>query len=206
METTQCDHNHVLAVSGRSFAQYWAGRPGPMRTTLKRKGKKVTVTIETVFDPASWNAYEAIYAASWKPAEGDPALLRQFAQTEAAAGRMRLGIARTQEGEPVAAQFWTVEAGTAYIHKLAHLETAQTLSPGTTLSAALFEHVMDKDGVDLIDFGTGDDPYKRDWMEQDRPRYRMDCLNPAAPRAWLPLAKRLIRAHAGRVAPARPES
>ena len=43
------------------------------------------------------------------------------------------------EGEAVAAQFWTVEDGTAYIHKLAHLESAKALSAGTTLSAALFE-------------------------------------------------------------------
>ena len=188
-----CDHNHVLPVGERSFADYWASRPGPMRTTLKRKAKKVDISILTQWYADSWQAYEAIYAKSWKPEEGDPALLREFAQQEADAGRMRLGIAR-HDGIPVAAQFWTVENGIAYIHKLAHLEEYKPLSAGTSLSAALFEHVIDTDGVSLIDFGTGNDAYKRDWMELDRPRYRIDCLDPRQPRAWPALAKRLIRA------------
>ncbi len=187
-----CDHNHVLPVAGRSFAQYWAGRPGQMRTTLKRKAKKVVVEIFDRFDPDAWAAYEAIYGESWKPEEGDPKLLRKFAEAEGAAGRIRLGIARA-EGDAVAAQFWTVESGTAYIHKLAHRESAKPLSAGTTLSAALFERVIDGDRVELIDFGTGNDPYKRDWMEVDRPRYRLDCLDPAQPRAWPALAKRRLR-------------
>ena len=35
-----CDTNHVLDVKGRSFAEYWADRPGQMRSTLKRKAGK----------------------------------------------------------------------------------------------------------------------------------------------------------------------
>lgn len=186
----QSDHNHVLAVGGRSFAQYWSERPGPMRTTLARKAKKVAVEILDRFDPAAWAEYEAIYRDSWKPGEGDPDLLRRFAEQEGAAGRIRLGLARA-DGHAVAAQFWTVENAAAYIHKLAHREDAKPLSAGTTLSAALFERVIDGDHVDLVDFGTGDDPYKRDWMELDRPRYRIDCLDPRQPRAWPALAKRI---------------
>ena len=51
---------------------------------------------------------------------------------------LRLGLAR-HVGAVIAAQFWTVENGVAYIHKLAHRESAKPLSAGTTLSAALFE-------------------------------------------------------------------
>ena len=195
VERSQCGHNHVLPVNGRSFAEYWATRPGQMRTTLKRKAKKVEVEIFTRFDPAEWAAYEDIYAHSWKPEEGSPDLLRQFAYDEGAAGRMRLGIAR-HGGLPVAAQFWTVENGTAYIHKLAHLDEHKPLSAGTTLSAALFEHVIDRDHVLLVDFGTGNDPYKSDWMEVDRPRFRLDCIDTSQLRAWPVLARRM----AGRVA------
>ncbi|MBB3032749.1 GNAT family N-acetyltransferase [Alteriqipengyuania lutimaris] len=190
---TQCDENHVLPVKGRSFAEYWESRPGRMRTTLKRKAKKVEVEIVEHFDPNLWNAYETIYAKSWKPSEDEPDLLRRFAQAEGAAGRIRLGVAHA-DGIPVAAQFWTVENGVAYIHKLAHLKSAKPISPGTTLSAALFEHVIDRDHVDLVDFGTGNDAYKADWMEMVRPRYRLDALDPRQPRAWLPLAKSAVRA------------
>jgi hypothetical protein len=187
-----CDINHILPVKGRSFAEYWDTRPGPLRTTLKRKAKKVEAQVLTRFDPQVWADYEAIYAASWKPAEDQPAMLRAFAQGEGAAGRLRLGIARA-DGLAVAAQCWTVENGIAYIHKLAHLESHKPLSAGTTLTAALFQHVIDVDRVGLVDFGTGDQSYKADWMEEVRPRFRIDCLDPRAPRSWAPLAKRLLR-------------
>ncbi len=192
---SRCDHNHVLRVNGRSFAEYWAARPGQMRSTLKRKGKQVEVEIHSGFNPAAWADYEHIYARSWKPEEGSPALLRRFAQAEGAAGRIRLGIAR-RDGIAVAAQFWTVENSAAYIHKLAHLEEYKPLSAGTTLSAAMFEHVIDRDRVSLVDFGTGNDPYKAGWMEEDRPRFRLDCLDTTQLRAWPVLARRM----AGRVA------
>jgi hypothetical protein len=192
VDVSVCDINHICVVNGRSFAEYWAARPGPLRSTLKRKGRKVETRIVTGFNPVLWEAYERIYAASWKPAEGNPAMLRAFAEAEGRAGRLRLGIA-FHENKPIAAQFWTVENGTAYIHKLAHLESHKHLSAGTTLSAALFEYAIDTDKVALIDFGTGDQSYKADWMETTRPRYCIDCLNPTKPHAWAALAKRLLR-------------
>jgi len=186
-----CDVNHVLPVGGRSYAEYLAGRAGPLRTTLKRKADKVAVNIETAFNPDSWDAYEAIYAQSWKGEEGCPGFLRRFAEQEGSAGRLRLAIARA-EGQPVAAQFWTVEAGTAFIHKLAHREDAKALSPGTTLTAALLERVIDVDKVDLVDFGTGNDPYKRDWMEQVRPRYRIEAFRAKWPGTWPAIARKVL--------------
>lgn len=187
-----CDTNHILRVQGRDYAAYLASRPGKLRTTLKRKAKKVAITLSTQFDAQDWAAYEDIYAESWKPEEGDPALLRRFAEQESAAGRFRFGMAR-YEGEPVAAQFWTVDGDIAYIHKLAHRESAKPVSPGTSLTAALFERVIDTDKVALVDFGTGDDPYKRDWMEEVRERRRLTCLRPAAPRNWPVIGKALLR-------------
>jgi hypothetical protein len=193
----QCDTNHVLRIGGRTYAEYLAARPGPLRTTLERKAKKLAIEIHTAFDPAAWEQYEAIYAASWKPAEGRPAMLRRFAEQEGAAGRLRLAIAR-HEGTAVAAQFWTVEDGTAYIHKLAHTEEGAPLSAGTVLTAALMQRVIDTDKVALVDFGTGDDSYKGVWMEEIRPRYRLDCLLPGNPRNWLPLGKAALRKLASR--------
>ncbi len=187
-----CDTNHILPVHGRSFAEYWDTRPGPLRTTLKRKAKKVAVDVLTRFDAGVWADYEAIYAASWKPAEDQPAMLRAFARSEGGAGRLRLGVARA-DGVAVAAQCWTVENSIAYIHKLAHLESHKPLSAGTTLTAALFAHVIDIDHVDLVDFGTGDQSYKADWMEAVRPRFRIDCLDPAQPQSWPALARRMVR-------------
>ncbi|MEP3420841.1 MAG: GNAT family N-acetyltransferase [Erythrobacter sp.] len=191
VEVSKCDINHILHVDGQSFAEYWAGRPGPLRTTLKRKAKKVETQILTQFDADLWEEYERIYASSWKPEEDHPAMLRKFAESEGLAGRLRFAMA-WHDGIPVAAQCWTVEDSTAFIHKLAYLESARSLSAGTTLSAALFEHVIDIDRVNMVDFGTGDQSYKADWMNGARPRYRIDCLDMAQARGWTDLARQTV--------------
>ncbi|MDE2436163.1 MAG: GNAT family N-acetyltransferase [Sphingomonadales bacterium] len=189
---TRSDTNRVHQLNGATFAQFIANRPGSLRTTLKRKAKRIDVSLHRTFDAAVWADYQAIYEASWKPQEGSPAFLRRFAQEEGAADRLRMAIGR-YHGQAVAAQLWTVENGTAFIHKLAHREDAKALSPGTILSAALFEEVIDRDRVSLIDFGTGDDPYKRDWMDHQRLRYRLDMVRPAWPGNWSVIARHALR-------------
>ena len=190
----QADLNHRVELAGRSFAEYWAARPGRLRETVRRKGAKgaVGLRIADRFDPADWADYEAVYAQSWKPEEGSPAFLRRFAQSEGKAGTLRLALAHI-DGRPVAAQLWTVDHGTAYIHKLAHVEDAKTHSPGTLLSHALFAHAIDRDRVTTIDFGTGDDAYKRDWMEDIRPMLRLDMHRPLDPRSWPHLVRNRLR-------------
>ncbi|MDB5683511.1 MAG: hypothetical protein JWM75_1209 [Sphingomonas bacterium] len=172
--------NWRVQTAGLDFAGYWARRPGQLRTTAKRKGAsaRLDIRIYTMFDEDAWAAYEHVYARSWKPAEGSPAFLRALAEQESAAGTLRLGVA-TKDGEPIAAQFWLVENGVATIHKLAHLESARALSPGTLLSAAMFREVIEQDRPDVIDFGTGDDAYKADWMDQRRTLYRIEAFDTA---------------------------
>lgn len=191
-----CDQNHILAVNGRSFDAYWEGRPSRLKNTVKRKGKTgaVTIRIDTEYSTEGWSDYERVYARSWKPEEGSPEFLRQLAEREGASGALRLGLAYI-DGKPVAAQFWTVENGKALIHKLAHDERHMQASPGTLLSAALFQHVIDTDRVDLIDFGTGNDAYKAEWMEEVRNRYRLEIFWPNHPANWLHIAIRKWRAY-----------
>jgi len=161
--------NWVAHIAGQDFAAYWAKRPSRLRNTVKRKVRAADLAIEIHdrFDAGAWDAYESVYRASWKPAEGSPAFLRALAEQEGAAGTLRLGIARKEE-RPVACQFWTVEHGVATIHKLAHIEAERAASPGTVLSEAMFRRVIESDRPDIIDFGTGDDPYKADWMDERR--------------------------------------
>lgn len=186
--------SHWLDLAGLDHDSWWESRPGALRNTIARKAKKGVVDIEllTHFDADIWAAYEAIYAASWKPEEGDPALMRAFAVAEGTRGQLRLGLARIA-GVPVAAQFWTVEAGTAFIHKLAHVEDSVKASPGSLLTAALFRHVIEQDRVQRVDFGTGNDSYKRDWMNRHNGLWRIEAFNPARVAAWLPALKASVR-------------
>ncbi len=186
----KCDDNHILRIKGRSFDEYWKDRPGQLRSTVKRKGNKgvVAIRIEREFTDSIWADYSQVYAKSWKTEEGNPEFLRQLAQQESEAGALRIGLAYV-DAKPVAAQFWTVENGQALIHKLAHDEAFLASSPGTLLSAALFQYVMDIDRVELIDFGTGNDSYKSDWMEENRPRFVIDLLWPNHPINWGRISK-----------------
>ena len=194
-KTTPAGDRHWLDLGDMDHDAWWADRPGALRNTVQRKAKKGIVDIQllTEFDDGSWAAYEQIYAASWKPDEGHPALLRAFAEAEGARGHLRMGIARI-DGIPVAAQYWTVEDGTAFIHKLAHVEDSLKASPGTLLSAALFRHVITIDGVKRVDFGTGNDGYKGDWMNRHDPLWRIEAFNPSRVAAWGPALKAFGRA------------
>lgn len=200
-QMSPCDENHYLRVNGRTFDEYWAGRPGKLKNTVKRKGKKgvVSIRIAQTFEAAAWRDYESIYARSWKPSEGSPEFLMHLARQEGAAGNLRLGLAYI-DGQPVAAQFWTVENKIALIHKLAHDERHLASSPGTLLSAALFQHVIDIDKVAEIDFGTGSDLYKREWMEDMRPRFRIDLLWPNHIANWPMIARHHLRLMRGKAA------
>lgn len=171
----QATVNWRADVSGKSFEEYWQARPGEVRSTVRRKAATPSLRyrLHDSFDAELWADYERVYARSWKPAEGSPAFLRRLAEMEGAAGTLRLG-ALYRNDVPIAAQFWLVENKVATIHKLAHVEEAKAFSPGTLLSAAMFRHVIDGDRPNVIDFGTGDDAYKADWMDGAVPLYHLD--------------------------------
>jgi Acetyltransferase (GNAT) domain len=182
--------NWWIDIAGRNFAEYWADRPGELRSTVKRKGAKAgaSVTIHRDFDGMAWADYERIYAESWKGEEGSPAFLRAMAQAAASDGTLRLGIAKIGD-EAVAAQLWTIENGTAIIHKLAYLPSASEHSPGSLLSAAMFEAAIDTDKVRLIDYGTGDDRYKQDWTDQRTPLFTLTLHKLKSPRGMAGAAR-----------------
>ncbi|HZF44290.1 MAG TPA: GNAT family N-acetyltransferase [Sphingomonadaceae bacterium] len=184
--------NWVAHTAGLDFPAYWAARPKQLQNTVRRKAAKAQIDIRLLdtFDPLAWDQYEAVFAASWKGgAEGSPAFLRALARHAAALGRLRMGLAYDPAGTPLAAQFWTVDAGIATIHKLAYVDAAKALSPGSILSHAMFEHVITRDRPAAIDFGTGDDPYKADWMDEKRSLHRLDAYNSASLRGLAAYAR-----------------
>lgn len=182
--------NWRIVTEGLDFDTYWAARPAQLRNTARRRAKSAGLEIEIYdrFDPAAWEAYESVYRQSWKPEEGSFPFLRALAEQEGAAGTLRLGVAR-KEGRPVAVQLWTVEHGEATIHKLAYAEDAKPLSPGTLLGMAMFRHAFDKDHVRLIDYGTGDDAYKKDWMAERRELWEIEAFDPATLRGAIGAAR-----------------
>ena len=189
---------HILKVNCRDFAAYWADRPSRLRNQVQRKvrASRFTIDIGGQMSDALWQDYITVHASSWKQPEPGLAFLREMAEREAAAGTLRLGFVRLN-GQPVATQLWTVENGVALIHKLSHDRAFDGASPGTLLSQAMFAHAIDTDRVRLIDYGTGDNAYKAEWMDERETLYRLDFFNPRYASTWLPAARAAISALVG---------
>ena len=71
--------------------------------------------------------------------------------------------------------------GVATVLKLVHLENAKKSSPGTVLTAQMIRRLLDEEHVKALDFGRGDDPYKRTWANERRQRIGIMLMNPRRP-------------------------
>ena len=129
-----------------------------MRFDLVTGGDSLNTAIEV---------YERVLDASWKEPEPFPSYASGLIRECAAAGALRLGLMYL-DNTPVAAQFWIVAGDKATIYKLHYDEAFKKLSVGTILSAYMMRHVIDVDRVDEVDFGRGDENYKRAWLPRER--------------------------------------
>ncbi|MXS85634.1 GNAT family N-acetyltransferase [Nitrosomonas sp. HPC101] len=182
-----CWGNWYLPVNNRSFSDYLQGLSSRVRNTLERRKKKFLaggrgkLEILTTHDklPIAIDAWEKIYNASWKIPEPYPEFIPALISLCASRGWLRLGIAYYDE-EPIAAQLWIVNHGRAAIYKLAYDEKFAKFSPGTILTAHLMQHAIDVDKVHEVDYLTGDDAYKKDWMSHRRERFGLVAYNPGS--------------------------
>lgn len=193
-----CFGNWYLQLRGRSYAEYFETLPSQLKNTIKRKKRqleklpKMRIVLhrdKTSLDEAL-RAYEQIYAVSWKVPEPYPRFIPGLCRTCAEEGWLRLGVVYVDD-QPVAAQIWIVNAGIAAIYKLAYDERFAKLSVGSILTAHLMEHVIDVDKVHEVDYLTGDDAYKKDWMSDRRERWGIMAFNLRTPRGILAAVRHL---------------
>ena len=189
--------NWYLATAGLGFADYWAQRPPQLRNTVERKARALTrqglqATFETYADPEQAVAvYDRVHALSWKEPEPHPAFMPTLIRRGLPAGWLRVG-AMLIDGEPAAAQVWVVARRRATIFKLAYAEPLKSWSPGSQLTRHMMRALLDAGAVDEIDFGCGDDPYKRDWLPDRRQRWGLAAYDPRTASGLAAAARNLL--------------
>jgi GNAT acetyltransferase-like protein len=170
-------------VRDRAWPQYLQSRPGALRETIRRKLKRAEreTTFTLLRRPEQLGegiaAYESVYRRSWKAPEPFPGFNPALMRAAAALGILRLGLLHAG-GEAIAAQFWIVTNGLASLLKLAHDEAFKPLSPGTVLTALMIRELIEGERLGELDFGIGDDPYKRLWASRRRRRIGVLLVNP----------------------------
>ena len=180
-------YNWILRVQGQSYEDYMVARPAKLRNTISRKKRKLErehsyeirlFTGEEV--PQAMSDYYAVFRASWKANEQYVDFLDGIVAGFSRPGWSRLAILYVK-GQPVAAQLWFVHHGKASIFRLAYDEAWKKYSPGSILTSFLMEYVIDIDKVEEIDFLTGNDAYKQDWMSDRRKCFALSCIKNVKP-------------------------
>lgn len=180
--------NWHVAVPEGAWEAYLQSRPGALRETIRRKlraaeradGIGIEIASAGPALAAALDAYETVYARSWKEPEPFPRFSATLVHSLAGTDALRIGV-MWAAGRPIAAQYWTLAGGAATVLKLAHDEEFKALSPGTVLTAAVIRQLIERDGVRALDFGRGDDPYKRAWTGHRRLRIGVLGADPRQP-------------------------
>jgi len=183
-------YNWIYRVQGQSYEDYLAARPARLRNTISRKQRKLErehgyeirlFTGEEV--PQAMSDYYAVYTASWKANEQYVDFLDGMVENFSRPGWSRLAVLYVN-GQPIAAQLWFVVHAKASIFRLAYDEAWKQYSPGSILTSFLMQYVIDTDMVEEIDFLTGNDSYKQDWMSDRRERFALSCVKNVTPTGW----------------------
>lgn len=195
------DHfgNWYEDVAGQDWPTYLAGRRGALRETIRRRLRRAEKLADARFDlftgpdriDAAIEAFESVYRRSWKQPEPFPTFNAALIRATAESGQLRLGV-WSIGADPVAVQFWVVADGEAIVLKLAHDEAFKSHSPGTVLTALMLRHLLNHENVSRIDFGRGDDDYKKGWAMERQQRVGMLLVNPRRLNGGLALLRHAV--------------
>lgn len=184
VETVEDFGNWYSPVAG-SFEEYWNGRAARLRNTVERKERALRrdhrVELELFRSPADAERatalYEHVHAHSWKEPEPYPLFIPTLIRAGLEAGAVRVGVLVVDD-EPVAAQLWIVWQGRATIFKLSYDESRKKMSAGSILTRHMVREAFRSGDIAEIDFGCGDDAYKREWLPRRRQRWTVTAYDP----------------------------
>ncbi|RVU37599.1 GNAT family N-acetyltransferase [Rheinheimera riviphila] len=189
IKTLVSPFGHNWRAAATNHTDYWQQRQSQLVNTIRRKKKKLlqqgaAIQIHRQLTPELLASYWHIYQRSWKQPEPSPDFINWLLEFSSQQGQLRLGLLLIND-QPVAFQFWLVQQQQAAIVKLSQDQAFDTLSPGTVLMAAMIDEVMTQDNVTNIDFLTGNDDYKAQWMDECLPLLQLDLFHCQSLSGWL---------------------
>jgi hypothetical protein len=166
------------------FATYWQTRNGGFKNAARkslRLEKQGRLRFECYEGNIDWtratDLYEQVYEKSWKAPEPHSQFVSTLLHSLGPPGLAKVGVI-TIDSEPAASQIWLVKGPRATIFKVAHDARFDRYSPGTALTHRLLRKLLEEEHVREIDFGRGDDSYKKQWLSDRRMRQGAIAANP----------------------------
>jgi hypothetical protein len=169
-----------------NFERYWDQRPGKLKNTIKRKtalldkAGQTEIIIYSAGDKKTLykalSDYHHVYYNSWKKTEPKPSFIDSICELAWECDELRIGILYLDQN-PIAGNIWFCCEEIAYIFKLAYSSNFNKYSPGSVLMYCMAKHVIQNDKVKKIDFLTGGDDYKKDWMNCSQPLFGCSFYN-----------------------------
>jgi CelD/BcsL family acetyltransferase involved in cellulose biosynthesis len=156
--------------------EYLKNRSKNIRSEIKRRKKKLeelgALDFKVVNDSDEidkyMDHYYEVYRKSWKKEENvGPTFHRNLAALGVKKGWLRLGFLFL-DGVPIAAQFRFVFNGMCLFIKTSYDEYYKKYSPGIILLSEMTKYIIDTDNVEVIDFGRGDENYKKSWANKKK--------------------------------------
>ncbi len=167
-----------------SFDDYKNTLPSQLKNTIERRQKKldknhvwefkVYTKIDEI-EPA-YKEYKYLYQLRWNKEEGNNDFVDAVVLDLAEKNQLRLGILYI-DNKPAAAQLWFSVDQTASIFKLAYDESFKKYSPGTLLTYKMAQYLIEQDRVSKLDFLSGDDLYKKQWMSKRDEKWGIIAFN-----------------------------
>ncbi len=198
--------NWYESVAGKTFDDYLTARPSSLTNTSRRKLTALQKEPRILFqlhrpgeDVESFIAdYNDVHLGSWQQTEPFPLFMPELIRFANRLGALRIGILKI-DGENAAAQFWIIWRAKALIFKLAYASKFRGHSPGTLLTMHMLSDIFAHDAPEEIDFGRGDDEYKKLWVSMRRERWGIEAVNPRTVRGALLAARMGLAAIRSRV-------
>lgn len=183
LSSSLCHKNWTYHNTDENFKEYIAFSPSRIKD-IRRKERRLVKNYSVKF--VMWiddtdiekciQDYLIVYHGSWKDEEQYPDFIPDLILLCAGEKTLRLGILYIND-VPTAAQFNIFHDKTTLIYKLCYDEKYKTLSAGAILSFKMMECAFDQDKSTKIDYGCGDDKYKKEWMNHCQERMTLTIYN-----------------------------